>query len=208
MFHNPCGALEELGGPLRRPQHRDEGRSKQFWRRLLAIRAVPTERRLDGRRPLADRVRSVVSAGAEKVLARRVLELELVDERLGLEPAVDQRRHEVADPRHGRTIKTTRFMLTGREVDPPVALAFVLRLLRPFLVAVRDPPERHIEHQPTDHAHTLLRGQGGRGGVIYPLTRGSNHAQGQSFSGAWRLSKVSWSRPGPKFCREYSHPVA
>ena len=97
----------------------------------------------------------MVSAGAEEVLARRILELKLVDERLGLEPAVDQRRHEVADPRHGRTIKTRRFMLTGREIDPPVALASLLRILRTFLVAVRDPPERHIEHQATDDTHTL-----------------------------------------------------
>ena len=208
MLHDARGALEELGGPLGRPQHCDERAPQQFRRRAFATRTVPTERRLDGRCPLADGVRSVVSAGAEEVLARRILELELVDDRLGLEPAVDQRRHEVADPRHGRTIKTTRFMLTGREINPPVALASLLRLLRTLLVAVRDPPERHIEHQPTDHAHTLLRGQGGRGGVIYPLTRGSNHALGQSFSGAWRLSKESWSRPGPKFCREYSHPVA
>ena len=116
---------------------------------------MPTERRLNGRRPLANGVRSVVSAGAEEVLTRRILELELVDERLGLEPAVDQRRHEVADPRHGRTIKTTRFMLTNREVNPPVALASLLRLLRPLFVAVRDPPERHIEHQATDDTHTL-----------------------------------------------------
>lgn len=55
---------------------------------------------LDRRRPLADGIRSMVLAGTEQILARRVLELELVKQRLGLKKPVDQGRDQVADPCH------------------------------------------------------------------------------------------------------------
>ena len=55
---------------------------------------------LDRRRPLADGIRSMVFASAEQVLTRRILELEFVNQHLGLKKSVDQGRDQVADPRH------------------------------------------------------------------------------------------------------------